>query len=376
MGKLGLPGLCSACFGFRARTVLRLLTAVVICIGLVSSARSDSSCTPVRLDGAGGPLKDIPVTNQGGTPLCEAYAACQALDSVRFHAFGPTALRLQCSPVSLSSQIAAYLEGLPGRSTDPLGIMGPSPEQLLFHASKVRVCSERRFMEALARSSTVCNELSFNYALMRDEPARYVQRASAWCHFPLTPGGMYSINALLAKAFGTNSDRTLDVSRAIADACADETIELPKVDVLRTKVWEIAPERREAEIRLALNARLDQDKPVPPIVKYCVHALFDKSIIGAQDGKLDGRLCNRNGKHGLHASVVVGRRFNPTTSSCEYLIRNSEGTSCSGYDSRLECDRTWGGVPCPPGRRCGGQVWLPIEVLAKNISTVVGVVPR
>lgn len=38
-----------------------------------------------------------------------------------------------------------------------------------------------------------------------------------------------------------------------------------------------------------------------------------------------------------HASSIVGRRFNPKTQSCEYLLRNSWGKTCGGYDKNYEC---------------------------------------
>jgi hypothetical protein len=38
-----------------------------------------------------------------------------------------------------------------------------------------------------------------------------------------------------------------------------------------------------------------------------------------------------------HASSIVGRRFNDKTMSCEYLLRNSWGTSCNGYSEDYEC---------------------------------------
>ena len=38
-----------------------------------------------------------------------------------------------------------------------------------------------------------------------------------------------------------------------------------------------------------------------------------------------------------HASSIVGRRFNPKTNSCEYLLRNSWGKGCSGYHNDYEC---------------------------------------
>ncbi len=38
-----------------------------------------------------------------------------------------------------------------------------------------------------------------------------------------------------------------------------------------------------------------------------------------------------------HASSIIGRRFNPKTNSCEYLLRNSWGTSCSAYSDDYDC---------------------------------------
>lgn len=38
-----------------------------------------------------------------------------------------------------------------------------------------------------------------------------------------------------------------------------------------------------------------------------------------------------------HASSIVGRRFNPKTESCEYLLRNSWGKDCGSYDRNYEC---------------------------------------
>lgn len=38
-----------------------------------------------------------------------------------------------------------------------------------------------------------------------------------------------------------------------------------------------------------------------------------------------------------HASSIVGRRFNPKTQSCEYLLRNSWGKECGSYNRNYEC---------------------------------------
>lgn len=62
------------------------------------------------------------------------------------------------------------------------------------------------------------------------------------------------------------------------------------------------------------------------------------------------------GERYMHASIVVGRRFNEKSNSCEYLIRNSWGKSCGGYRSPLECEE--------------GNVWVPKEDLMKGLINV------
>lgn len=40
----------------------------------------------------------------------------------------------------------------------------------------------------------------------------------------------------------------------------------------------------------------------------------------------------------LHTTMLLGRRFNPETEECQYLIKNSYGTSCKEYDKRHQCE--------------------------------------
>jgi hypothetical protein len=59
---------------------------------------------------------------------------------------------------------------------------------------------------------------------------------------------------------------------------------------------------------------------------------------------------------GWHYSTIVGRKFNEETKSCDYLVRNSWGRSCSSYDSRLKCEE--------------GNIWVPKRVLAKKMRQI------
>jgi hypothetical protein len=76
----------------------------------------------------------------------------------------------------------------------------------------------------------------------------------------------------------------------------------------------------------------------------------------------DGRVLeNKNNQRisveELHTSSIVGRRWNKTEQSCQYLIRDSFGKDCSQYDPRLECSE--------------GYLWLNEEDIFRNMTSVV-----
>jgi hypothetical protein len=67
-------------------------------------------------------------------------------------------------------------------------------------------------------------------------------------------------------------------------------------------------------------------------------------------------------KEGAHASVIVGRRKNTETGKCEYLIRNSWGSSCDGYRApynRLD------GYYCQ-----NGHIWVEADTIRANLMAV------
>lgn len=56
-----------------------------------------------------------------------------------------------------------------------------------------------------------------------------------------------------------------------------------------------------------------------------------------------------------HASLIVGRRFNPRTRQCEYLIRNSYGPGCAAYAPN-ECE--------------AGNVWIRRDALMRRSNVI------
>lgn len=59
---------------------------------------------------------------------------------------------------------------------------------------------------------------------------------------------------------------------------------------------------------------------------------------------------------GNHASSVVARKFNSETNTCEYLIRNSWGTSCNYADKRIKCEE--------------GNLWVSEEYISRSMYGV------
>jgi hypothetical protein len=59
---------------------------------------------------------------------------------------------------------------------------------------------------------------------------------------------------------------------------------------------------------------------------------------------------------GMHTSSIIGRRFNVDNNKCEYLIRNSWGSSCERYRPNLTCEE--------------GNIWVDETTLKKNIILV------
>lgn len=64
-------------------------------------------------------------------------------------------------------------------------------------------------------------------------------------------------------------------------------------------------------------------------------------------------------KSGLHASSIVGRRWNPEEQKCEFKLRNSWGKNCAPYTNPELKDK------CDPET---GYIWIADTILHKGIS--------
>lgn len=76
---------------------------------------------------------------------------------------------------------------------------------------------------------------------------------------------------------------------------------------------------------------------------------------------------NQEKNEGAHGSLVVGRRTNPVTGSCEFLVRNSWGKDCTLNESPgLSCHKDCAGGTC----RDTGHFWVEENRLSQSLIDV------
>ena len=331
-----------------------------------------NECTTTRLDAPGGPLEGFPVKHQDGLGLCDHYAACQIINAAKFYKYGKNAFKNDCSPIAAAATLTPIVNGT--------RLEQLSMEQVLYHIGKTGTCNDEIVINKFGSdtSQNFCEELKFAFNQLKpnkDFTAAGSADSSSekrYCGISINATQNYDGIQLVSKFLKTSADLNA-VSSAINQICQNhmQNIAINKIDRVLPK--DFSQENRFLEIKQSIDRSLNSSQPMPAGIKYCKHVLHDMNSIGVRpDGILDKNICVKNNQIGNHSSVVIGRRFNNKTNSCEYLVRNSEGTSCSQYDKRLECDKTRGGLPCPPNTECGGQVWVPEAKLFANISTVVG----
>ena len=104
----------------------------------------------------------------------------------------------------------------------------------------------------------------------------------------------------------------------------------------------------------AIHEQLSRSNPV--MIAYPGEALTDPRFAIRTSRKLK----NIPDMRANHASVLVGRRWNPEAQNgrgeCEYQLKNSWGTGCSSYHKSLDCDR--------------GVVWVGSEFMSDLIDQV------
>ncbi len=106
--------------------------------------------------------------------------------------------------------------------------------------------------------------------------------------------------------------------------------------------WKVKMQFRGRNLFKKVNAQLELGRVVS--LDYDNRALKDKNNSKISLSK-------------LHTSLLVARKWNDQNNSCDYLVRDSYGDKCTGYDSSYEC--------------LGGQVWIPETTLLRSAVSIV-----
>ncbi|MFY7993830.1 MAG: hypothetical protein ACOVP4_11095 [Bacteriovoracaceae bacterium] len=111
--------------------------------------------------------------------------------------------------------------------------------------------------------------------------------------------------------------------------------------------------------------RLPQRNPVLMVIKN--PGIFNRIHSQLNAGRLisldyDARVLEEFKKHklslaNLHTSILLGRQWNTDRNECEYLVRDSYGKDCIGYDPEARCSQ--------------GYVWLPESMIYRNMTSIV-----
>lgn len=119
----------------------------------------------------------------------------------------------------------------------------------------------------------------------------------------------------------------------------------------------LSPDEQKALV-LAFQEKFDPNRKIEIFGKAINKLLNDPLSAGVGIGYLYQAIRSTEHLNSIsgHASIIVGRRFNKDTKSCEFLIRDSYGPSCIVKDgsSRYE-------LPCE-----NGSVWIEARSLLKN----------
>jgi hypothetical protein len=326
------------------------------------------ACTSVRLDQGTGVLARLPVLDQQRGLICHSYVASQLVDS--WNLKNDPTQPLITSPIALAVKDARMVGrqnlAISASAIDildrvrhiPLCSFSKVPDRLNdrstfdFISEIVRAYQERDKNSdgkiLVARINQTLRSFGVDRTFSPVEPMKYLDTPS-W--IPLV-------------------DDVLDV------VCGGRHMVAPRFPATKASRVYVA---RTVAIGIAnnqarLHERLSRVNPLPVGITFCPNVFKDRDISSLNaSGRLDPAKCvgvpDINGGLSLHTAIVVGRRlvkFKDTDGKeypfCQFLIRDSYGTSCSKYPDDPEIT---------PSRVCeNGQIWVDESALLTNTSEV------
>lgn len=270
-----------------------------------------------------------PIRNQDSLGWCYAFATA---DFLSFKS------GFEVSAIDLATNYATFKMPVSDRdasySETNANIMGGQPDVLVGYALNFGVCKEKDspseyFSENVDTKKYIQNIENKSSALKNKPSSEFIKKCSQDKTLPFD-----EIKKVLKSTEPQNIVYNLNEQR-----CKNKKIMLNYPDYLRV-YKEVSTKYKKEDLISSIDQKLDLKQP--SLVTYDTGFLY-------QDRQFSP-----------HAVMAVGRRYNPQSKKCEFLIRNSWGESCTPYKGKYaktsNCDK--------------GHLWVPREELHQNILGV------
>ena len=319
---------------------------------------ASAECSEIRLDKEGGSLENVPVLDQGSTNTCYSQAASVMVDAWRFkhedkdynHLTSPKALIFGYRQNGWKADSVDF-----GHTKDAINYVfeEKSCSRIITNEGDSKATEDPRnnsdIYQDLTRYYQMHKKLNSPVA-MPEEVKELITAKINEADIKIDPNCKPRFNSL---------KEVLNISSSVNNAlkAKDEYHYLKQInDIIcqepfakKVKPRGVAKKvyRGKANAN-AIFLKIDNEleKGVPTTASYCSSMLRKKGY--------KGLFLNECMNKDSHASVIAGRRQS-SAGTCEYLIRNSWGSSCAHYPDR-DCEN--------------GSVWVSKADLEANISAV------
>lgn len=308
-------------------------------------------CEPMRLDGAGQSMEEMPIFSQNDIGNCYSVAVAQMIDAYRF-SHGDKNRHIISSPIAIAANAKYYQEAVYAMNAQVESKLGLEIEKA---ASITGGLTDGRMVLKKNIDYFDAGSVSGVFATMKKEDSLTV------CDYK-TVEKVISDKSDLNKMLDLWKSSSKNVAKYAVDAqtCALktgnylETIQAIQSAVLKTNLPEYidtlidkscSQNQIKVQVPRPTDLWLDIQKvhqilsfknPQPVAVSYCANFVLKE---------MPTEQCAQ------HVSVIIGRRRN-SRGKCEFLVRNSWGESCKVYSKAVSCER--------------GQFWVEEEALASN----------
>lgn len=316
-------------------------------------------CSTKRLDLNGGVMSKIPIQDQGNLRICWSYGASQLIDAWRIKNDPP--VEYMTSPTPLALQYAKFK-----KRTE---IFEPeSAIRLLQNANELRICSYDKVKDYNNKQSNAefISELVNSYTQFRSNPDNKVEilKKLKTC---LIEAGFKNKSDLEKLSQHLSSDTWVPfVDGILQDICGNDSKKIENVPKPKYKTSNANKNGKYGirEIQNLINSKLDEKNPSPIGITFC-HAVLKNRDTSSME--LNGEVNNDRCPSAIHTAPIIGRRLVKYMDKngvehpfCQFLVRDSYGTSCANYPDDPEIT---------PSKICeNGQIWVDESALLTNTA--------